>query len=284
MDSILGQTFDDFEFLIIDDGSTEPVADIIEAYHDCRVMFIRQRNMGLTRSLNRAIDLALGDYVARMDSDDISDLKRLEKQFTEVTQNPRLDMVGTFFDIIDENDSLIRSRELIVDPLYRLWRLQFHNNYAHGAMLMKKAAVQSIGKYDPSLKFAQDYDLWRRLSKKDNTLIIPEYLYKYRLIENSAQASVKNYDDQLEAAITISNNNLRSSMVSLTDEELIQVRSVYWNFQEPSVSSAGLRLVPGLFEGFCERYGIDKDQRLNLWSVIEKDIAKRLDCDTYTNE
>lgn len=284
MNSILQQTFSDFEFIIINDGSTEPVDDLIEGIFDPRIIYIKQRNVGLTRSLNRAIDMSHGDYIARMDSDDVSDITRLEKQARQVEINPNLDMVGTFFDIIDKNDNLIRSKILLTDPLYRLWRLQFHNNYAHGSMMMKKSSVQRIGKYDVSLKYAQDYDLWRRLSKKDNTMIIPEALYRYRLVEDSAQASVKNYDDQLGAAVTISNNSLRTSVEDLTDEELIHVRSVYWNFQLPTVSDAGLSIIPRLFEGFCVRYGLSLDEREALWKIIDDDLAKRLDCESYVND
>lgn len=284
LNSILQQTFSDFEFIIINDGSTEPVDDLIEGIFDPRIIYIKQRNMGLTRSLNRAIDMSHGDYVARMDSDDVSDITRLEKQVRQVEINPRLDMVGTFFDIIDKNDNLIRSKTLLTDPLYRLWRLQFHNNYAHGSMMMKKSSVQMIGKYNVALKYAQDYDLWRRLSKKDNTMIIPEALYRYRMVEDSAQASVRNYDDQLGAAVTISNNSLRTSVATLTDEELIHVRSVYWNFQLPTVSDAGLSIIPGLFQGFCTRYDLNFDEREALWKVVDDDLARRRDCESYVND
>ncbi len=282
--SILDQTFSDFEFLIIDDGSTEPVDEIVLGFGDSRITFIRQINRGLTRSLNRAIDLALGDYLARMDSDDISEGTRLEKQVEQIMANPKLDMVGTYFDIIDENGALIRSKILLNEPLYRLWRLQFHNNYAHGSMLMKKSAVQRAGKYDSRLKYAQDYDLWSRLSDRDNTVMIPEALYRYRLIKHSDQASVKNYDDQLNAAVMISNKSLRASRPDLTDEELIHVRSVYWNFQLPIVSKQGMQLIPGLFDGFCMRYGLDEFQKAVLWEFVQKDLTVRKACDSFTND
>lgn len=284
VNSILHQTFRDFEFIIINDGSTEPVDDIIEGIFDSRIIYIKQRNVGLTRSLNRAIDMSHGEYVARMDSDDVSDATRLEKQLRQVEINPELDMVGTFFDIIGENDKLIRSRALLTDPLYRLWRLQFHNNYAHGSMMMKKSSVQRIGKYNVALKYAQDYDLWRRLSGKCNTMIIPEALYRYRMVDDSAQASVRNYDEQLGAAITISNNSLRTSVDDLTEEELIQVRSVYWNFQSPTVTKDGLGLIPRLFEGFCRRYGLTDSERKMVWAMIEHDLAQRMECESFVND
>lgn len=284
INSILQQTLSDFEFLIINDGSTEPVDDIVEGLFDPRIIYIKQKNVGLTRSLNRAIDMAHGEYVARMDSDDVSHRTRLEKQLEQFSKNRKLEMVGTFFDIIDENDGLIRSKSLITDPLYRLWRLQFHNNYAHGSMMMRKSSVQIVGKYNVELRYAQDYDLWRRLSRKDNTMVVPEALYRYRLIQDSAQASVRNYDDQLEVAIVISNNSLRASLSDLSDDELVNLRSVYWNFQLPTVSSAGLSLIPGLFEGFCTRYGLNDGERATLWPLIENDLSLRRQNDSYVND
>lgn len=282
--SILDQTHSDFEFLIIDDGSTEAVDEVVNGFHDQRIVFIKQRNIGLTRSLNRGIDLALGEFVARMDSDDICDKTRLEKQLSQISLNPRLDMVGSFFDIINENNAFIKAKVLVTDPLYRLWRLQFHNNYAHGSMLLRKSSVQRVGKYNAGLKYAQDYDLWSRLSNRENSLILPEDLYQYRLIDNSEQASVRNYDEQLDAAIMISNTSLRLSSNDLTDDELMHVRSVYWNFQLPAVSSKGLMLIPKLFEGFNKRYGLDAEQRATLWTTIEKDLVERYDRESYTNE
>ena len=282
--SVLEQSWGGFEFIIIDDGSTEPVADIVSGFRDDRIRFIRQDNVGLTRSLNRGIDMACGKYIARMDSDDICVRTRLEKQLNQMAQDPRLEIVGSFFDIIDENDGLIKSRILITDQVYRLWRLQFHNNYAHGSMLILKSALQRVGKYDETVRYAQDYDLWGRLSQKDNSCIIPEALYKYRLIQNSAQVSTRNYDDQLNAAILISNKSLKLSNPGFTDHQLIHVRSVYWNFQLATVSKEGLSLIPQLFTGFCNRYGLDGEQKDALWTIVQQDITERMESNSYTNE
>lgn len=282
--SVLEQSWGGFEFLIIDDGSTEPVAEIVSGFRDDRIRFIQQDNIGLTRSLNRGIDMACGKYIARMDSDDISARTRLEKQLNQVAQCPQLEIVGSFFDIIDENDGFIKSKILITDPVYRLWRLQFHNNYAHGSMLMLKSAVQRVGKYDETVRYAQDYDLWGRISRKDNSFIIPEALYKYRFVKNSSQVSTRNYDDQLNAAIFISNKSLKLSNPGFTDHELIHVRSVYWNFQLATVSKKGLLLIPQLFTGFCSRYGLDAPQRDALWTIIQQDIEERMKSNSYTNE
>lgn len=273
VESILNQSFTDFEFLIIDDGSSEPVIDDILSYGDDRIRTIRQENMGLTKSLNTGISLARGEYVARMDADDISLPDRLKNQFKVISRSKRLDLVGTFFEIIDEKGNLVQKKELIIDPVYRLWRLQFHNNYGHGSMMFRKSSIIKVGMYDSRLRFAQDFDLWSRISKKDNTHIIPEFLYRYRMNTKGEQASVKNYDDQLQAAICISDRNLKGCNPILDDQDLIDLRSLYWEFQLPKVSPRAPVLARETLETFCLKYDVDTDERKCLEEFISKDVA-----------
>lgn len=273
VESILNQSFTDFEFLIIDDGSSEPVIDDILSYGDDRIRTIRQENMGLTKSLNTGISLARGEYVARMDADDISLPDRLKNQFKVISRSKRLDLVGTFFEIIDEKGNLVQKKELIIDPVYRLWRLQFHNNYGHGSMVFRKSSIIKVGMYDSRLRFAQDFDLWSRISKKDNTHIIPEFLYRYRMNTKGEQASVKNYDDQLQAAICISDRNLKGCNPILDDQDLIDLRSLYWEFQLPKVSPRAPVLARETLETFCLKYDVDTDERKCLEEFISKDVA-----------
>ena len=166
VESVLSQTFGDFEFIIINDGSEEPFEDIISEYKDDRIRLFRQENMGLARSLNRGLRLARGDYIARMDADDVCRSDRFDLQIKEMEAHHQIDLLGSFFDVIDEKGELIETKELITDPIYRLWRLQFHNNYGHGAMMLKKQSVLRQGAYDETLLYAQDYDLWSRMSRK----------------------------------------------------------------------------------------------------------------------
>jgi glycosyltransferase involved in cell wall biosynthesis len=270
--SILNQTFPDFEFLIINDGSSEPVDLVIESFRDERIRLHKHENMGLTRSLNRGLDLARGEYVARMDADDVSLPSRLEAQANALDGDKNLDLVGSFFDVIDADGKLIESKELITDDVYRLWRLQFHNNYGHGTMMMRKRSVIRAGKYDEALQFAQDYDLWSRMSTKGNTRIIPEPLYLYRMVKDGAQASVKNYDTQLAAAIRISNKNLTTCDPCLTEEQCTDMRALYWKFQRENVSGEGLEILPGTVEKFGERYRLSTEERAMLVRRVAADV------------
>jgi glycosyltransferase involved in cell wall biosynthesis len=270
--SILSQSFTDFDFLIIDDGSTEPPDPIIDRFHDSRIIKIQQANMGLTRSLNKGLRMARGRYVARMDADDISIPSRLEAQVREMDTDPGLDLVGTLFDVMDSNKGLIETKELILDPVYRLWRLQFHNNYGHGTMMLRKQAIFDAGMYDERLKYAQDFDLWSRVSRKDNTKIVPAVLYRYRMVKQSGQASVRYYDDQLAAAIAISDNSLRACNPRLSQTDCAEVRALYWEFQLKGVSVRGLSVLPETFEGFCLRYVIDGQAKERMTRRVALDV------------
>jgi glycosyltransferase involved in cell wall biosynthesis len=275
IESILNQTLTDFEFLIIDDGSSEPVSKIILDYDDDRIRLVRQENnSGLTRTLNRWLVQAQSEYIARMDADDVSLPERLEIQFGVFTRNRELDFIGTFYDVVDEHENLIQKKELITDPLYRLWRLMFHNNYGHGTMMFRKSSVVSAGMYDVSLRFAQDYDLWSRISRKNNNMIIPAYLYHYRMDTKGCQASIKNYEAQLNAAIWISDRNLKSCNPDLDESDLIDLRSLYWEFQLPEVSDRAPELALRTQEKFCDKYGVDFHDRALLRNKVVEDISK----------
>lgn len=273
MESVLSQSFGDFEFLIIDDGSREPFHDIVTACNDNRIVLVHQHNMGLTRSLNKGLLMARGDYIARMDADDVSVPGRLQAQVDRLDRDDRLDLVGCFFDVIDGAGTLVERKELFTDPIYRLWRLQFHNNYGHGSIMMRKRSVVEAGMYDETLRYAQDYDLWSRLSRRDNTAMIADVLYRYRMANKSGQSSIRNYDAQLATAIQVSNRSLTACNPRLTEADCREIRALYWEFELDHVSSAGLALVPETLEGFCERYHIRGTEKESLVNRVTREAS-----------
>jgi glycosyltransferase involved in cell wall biosynthesis len=277
VESILGQSYGDFEFLIIDDGSDQPIDHIIRTYKDNRIVLISQENMGLTRALNKGLRLARGAFVARMDADDMSTPDRLKVQIAAFDEAPDLDLVGSFFDVVDAAGQLIERKELITDPVYRLWRLQFHNNYGHGTVMFRMKAVLKAGLYHEGLRYAQDYDLWSRLSRKNNTRIVPEVLYRYRMIEQGQQASVKNYDAQLAAAILITDRNLKGCNPDLVEAGGKEVRALYWKFQLDHVSPEGVAQIPKTLEGFCRKFDITGVEKKELFARVAQDVFDEID-------
>jgi glycosyltransferase involved in cell wall biosynthesis len=167
IDSILNQTYTDFECIIIDDGSGQEVAMLLEAYshQDDRIRLIRNpKNIGLTRSLNIGLNAAEGQYVARMDADDISYPNRLELQVSFLDVNPMVALVGSRFEEL-VNNVIIPQRLPFVKGSDILRSIIFYfNPFCHSTIMARREVLVELGGYDESYRHAQDYDFWLRLT------------------------------------------------------------------------------------------------------------------------
>jgi len=182
IDSILTQTFTDFEFIIIDDGSTDGSPDIIGQYEDKRIRFIRKpRNEGLVSALNLGIELALGEYIARMDADDIALPERLEKQVAFLDSHPDVVVVGTKAWRIDPAGKIIESMISVTrwEDVHRYLR-SGANRLIHSSVMMRTEIVRKIGGYREQFPHAEDIDLWLRILEHGKICNLPEKLMLYR--------------------------------------------------------------------------------------------------------
>ena len=199
IDSILNQTFSNFEFIIIDDCSGEETQKILNEYKkDNRVILKRnEKNLGLTVSLNRAISLARGKYLARMDADDICFPQRFEVEIEYLEKFSDLGVVGTSFVIMDNGREIFRGNEAYFPEQIKA-RLFFCNNgLLHSSVLMRRELIckELDLLYNEEIKKSQDFDLWVRVSRKSKIFVIPIYLMKYRVSNN--QISTKNKSEQI---------------------------------------------------------------------------------------
>lgn len=201
--SILKQTFRDFEFLIVNDGSTDSTTKILESYNDYRIKIINnEKNIGLTKSLNEEIAIAQGKYIARMDADDLSLPERLEKQVAFLEEHPEVGILGCGFQVVSESGD---SNYTILYPsnhnLLR-WRLCFSCPIAHPSVMMRTAILRLITGYNTDMRYAADYDLWIRLSGITKLSNLQEVLLLYRQHEDTV--SQKHYKEQRKNTIRIS--------------------------------------------------------------------------------
>jgi len=183
IESVLGQTFKQFEFLIIDDGSQDRSLSIIKEYEkkDPRIHVISKKNSGLPDSLNVGLQHAKGKWIARLDADDIAEPERLQKQYDFAKSNPRLILIGSAFLETDEhgNTGKVQTfsaghREL---KQHLLNRRRF---FAHSSAFYLKEIALKAGGYRPRIKKSEDYDLWLRLSEMGKMASIREPLIRFR--------------------------------------------------------------------------------------------------------
>ena len=183
IDSILNQTFSDFEFLIIDDESTDDSVKIIKSYDDPRIkLIVNKKNIGQSATLNKGLELARGKYIARMDQDDISMPERLKKQMEFMDECPNIGVCGSWIQHFGKYDYLT---PLELDDDSIKIKLLTNQNLAHPAVMIRKSTLVKYQlNYDPTFTIAMDYDLWVRMFEYCSFANLPEPLLKYRTHKN----------------------------------------------------------------------------------------------------
>ena len=187
IESILNQIYTNFEFIIVNDGSTDSSLDIIQEYmaKDERIVLISRENKGLPYSLNEGIEIAKGEYIARMDADDISLPTRFEEQVRFMEENIEIGICGIWAEVFGEN---VKNSILKQPPTHEEMkiRLLFSVCFAHPTVMMRKEIlVKHKLKYNLDYVNAQDYELWSKISEFTRMANIPKVLLKYRVSENS---------------------------------------------------------------------------------------------------
>ncbi len=202
IESVLGQTFEDFELIVINDGSTDGTCQILEslARRDARICIVHQKkNRGLTRSLNSGIRHASGEYVARMDADDIALPERLERQVEILKTHVDIGVLGTLTDYIDSEGNLTgRSWPRWSPPVLNGWRSLFESVVCHPSVMMRRSILQRLDGYNESVLRAQDYELWSRALFETRIGNVTE---KLLLRRRTADAITVRFSDEQEETV-----------------------------------------------------------------------------------
>lgn len=197
IDSILNQTLTDFEFLIIDDGSTDNSVQIISSYNDPRIRFVsNDTNLGISKTLNRGIDMAAAEFIARMDADDFSYPTRLQQQYDYLVKNPDCALLSTWAKVINEKNEHIRTEQYRSRLHY--YNLTFECWMYHPTVVFTKTAAKDVGMY--SIPYAEDFELFWQLSRKYKIACLEEVLVNYRVTSQSLHQVIrkKEYDETMK--------------------------------------------------------------------------------------
>lgn len=178
--SILNQSFTNFEFLIIDDASSDRTSSILNRFKDKRIKtFTNQYRQGLTLSLNKVLRHSKGDYLARMDADDIAHPDRFKLQLKFLAHHPQVAVCGTAANLIDDSGKKIGERHYPLHITQTL--LMRYNPLIHPSVMIRRTALDQLDNYDETLNGAEDYDLWLRLGSKYQLANINQVLLAYRI-------------------------------------------------------------------------------------------------------
>lgn len=194
--SILDQSFDSLEFIIVNDGDAQEIRILTDYITDPRLVVLNQPWQGLTKSLNDALQVSHGKYIARTDADDFSYPDRFKKQIEFLENNPNVGLLGTA--IIEETTEGDSISEVIFPTGNAELKssLQFQNQFCHGTVMFRKICLSEVGPYRNEFLKAQDYDLWLRIADKFELANLPDVLYKRRVEKNSISIASRDIQDQ----------------------------------------------------------------------------------------
>ena len=226
IESVLNQTYENFEFIIVDDCSTNNSIEVIESYRDSRIRLIKnEENLGLTKSLNVALKTARGQYIARMDADDVCLPQRFEKQVLFLSQNPEYIVCGTAAEFVGVwqkyNSKKVIFREIPEKEEYRI-RLLFENNpnIVHISAMFNATILHSYNiEYNENYKYAQDYRMWVSCCEVAKCANLEDVLMQITVREGTISTAKR--EEQEECVIRIIQEQLDKLHICLDEETVV---------------------------------------------------------------
>jgi len=253
--SILDQSFQDFEFLIIDNASTDGSRAVVSSFKDPRIqLIVNSKNLGPPRALNQGLQLAAGKYVARMDADDIALPERFARQLDFMTHNTLCAALGTQISLIDHNGRKTYVPRMPVTSEEVRWKILLTSPLAHSSVVMRKDIVLGVGGYDERLRHGADYQLWSMLVSRGHHIAILDEQHMLIRVHPRSDGITAKRKELLEELSLISHRNIQELLgLAVTRDEvtkMIRFLDKYDQSPREDVPSA-IRLLDSLTKA-CE--------------------------------
>lgn len=230
--SILKQTIQSFEIIVIDDGSKDKSLELIRSYKDPRIIIIENsENEGVSLSRNKALDRALGKYIAYMDSDDVSHPKRFEKQLKILESNPEINACGCWLQCFDSTSNIIKHKKYHEEIQAQLI---LSNSMSLGATMIEKEAFEKY-RFDPAKLHVEDYDYWARSAWDCQFYNLQEVLYYYRA--HNTQVSNLYLQIQREQDVAIKMSLLTKVIIKEKGISVSKLKDILFTNKEISIDS-----------------------------------------------
>ncbi len=270
INSILNQTYTDFEFIILDDCSTDSTTQILQTYTDTRLKIVRNpQNLGLTKSLNLGLQMAQGDYIARQDADDISMPTRLAEQVEFLDAHPEIVLVSGNIEQIDADGKKIGFLNRAAPSDWVRWYMLFYNHVSgHSQVMFRRAAALQVGGYNEERRYSQDYELWLKLLTLGEIAMLPRTWLQWRT--HGANISTQKFAEQ-------ENLSLRDSQHALStllgrELELTRVAHLrgFWLEPFPPVADSARihTLIQEIYGGFSPSLFTERGQGGEVTTAI----------------
>lgn len=265
IDSILAQSFKDFELLILDDGSIDETPEIVSKFHDNRIKYIKQPvNLGLANNLNVGLSMAKGKYIARMDGDDISLPERFQIQFDFLEAHPDIDLCSCGLQMFGGGDK-VWTRE--IDPEAIRITMLFYSPVLHPTAIWRRESFEKYKLYYNQDAFpAEDYDLWSRAIQNCKLVNIPHILYRYRIHDTQV---TKTDDRVVQKEREIRINYLRNALPDMGENFYIDFVDRFISAKD--ISAANISKLRGLFLQLLD--GNSKQYFFNQ-KILQKRLTK----------
>ena len=270
VDSILKQTFNDFEFLIINDGSSDSTAEILKGHNDPRMQIINnEKNIGLSKSLNKGLAMSKGNYIARMDADDISLPERLANQVDFLETHTDVDVLGSAVQIIGDDGKSSFVCQFPTEHGLIKWCLYFYNPIPHPTVMMRRQVLEISGGYSSNMIYAQDYDLWGRLSGAARLANLPDVLLYLR--KHDANISNSHLTQQRKASIKINGQIISGVIGRKVPRDVVQC---IWSQRFKTLDEVrhASKLIARLYHASIANSTLSRVEK----RMIRKDAASRL--------